>query len=175
MALQMSRYDGKRKAWNWEKYVAQHVKYHTILGNLMEYGYQGLDPRLKVWYLLIGIRCDKSSILVATVRVHWVKYKKDFDAGVAFFTQYIDNRALTLSVKVVSVSQTRPAKQQMTSTSHGTFKGKGWVEEVIPERNMTQCQQYSSKSYMTSGRKLDLLRVRRHQKTAELYRLEWLH
>ena len=47
MALHMSTYDGK-KAWNWEKYVACHVKYHIILGNLMHYGYQGLDPGLKV-------------------------------------------------------------------------------------------------------------------------------
>ena len=29
-------------------HIAQHVKYHIILGNLMEYGYQGHDPGLKV-------------------------------------------------------------------------------------------------------------------------------
>ena len=38
MALQMSTYEGK-KTWNWEKYVAEHVKFHIILGNLMEYWY----------------------------------------------------------------------------------------------------------------------------------------
>ena len=43
MALQTSTYNGEKKAWNWEKYVARHVKYHIIQGNLMEYGYQGLD------------------------------------------------------------------------------------------------------------------------------------
>ena len=48
MMLQMSAYDGEKKAWNWEKYVAHHVKYHFILENLMEYGYQDLDPGLKV-------------------------------------------------------------------------------------------------------------------------------
>ena len=41
------KYDGEKKAWNWEKYVAWHVKYYIILGNLMEYGYQGLDPGSK--------------------------------------------------------------------------------------------------------------------------------
>ena len=45
---QMSMYDGEKKAWNWKKYVAQHVKYHIILGNHIESGYQGLDPRSKV-------------------------------------------------------------------------------------------------------------------------------
>ena len=31
MALQMSTYDGEKRAWTWEKYVACHVKYHIIL------------------------------------------------------------------------------------------------------------------------------------------------
>ena len=44
MALHMPTYNGEKKAWNWEKYVAHHVKYHIILTNLMEYGYRGLDP-----------------------------------------------------------------------------------------------------------------------------------
>ena len=44
MALQMSTYNGEKKAWNWEKYVAQHVKYHIILRNFMEYEQQGLGP-----------------------------------------------------------------------------------------------------------------------------------
>ena len=35
MALQMSTYDREKKAWNWEKYIACHVKYQIILGNLM--------------------------------------------------------------------------------------------------------------------------------------------
>ena len=38
--------------------------------------------------------------------------------------QYIDQRAPTPSVKVTSVTQTRPAKQQKPSASHGIFKQK---------------------------------------------------
>ena len=41
MALQTSTYDGEKRAWNWKKYVARHLKYHTIIRNLMEYGYRG--------------------------------------------------------------------------------------------------------------------------------------
>ena len=76
----------------------------------MEYGYQGLDPGLKVQYLLNRIRCDKLPTAVATVRVHPDKDEKNFDAVVAFLTQYIDKRAPTASVKVASVGQNRPAK-----------------------------------------------------------------
>ena len=39
MSLQTSMYDGEKKAWNWEEHVAQHVKYHIILGNIVEYEY----------------------------------------------------------------------------------------------------------------------------------------
>ena len=53
----------------------------TCQVHLIEYGYQGLD------YLLNGIRCDKLSTAVATVRVHPDKYEKDFDAVVAFLTK----------------------------------------------------------------------------------------
>ena len=48
MALQMPTYDGEKKALSREKYVACHVKYHIILGNFMEYGYQSLDQGSKV-------------------------------------------------------------------------------------------------------------------------------
>ena len=96
----MSMYDREKKAWNWEKYVAQHVKYHIILGNLMEYGYQGLDPGSKVQCLLNGIKCDNFSTAVAEVMVHPYKYEKDFDAVVAFLNQYIDKKELILSVMV---------------------------------------------------------------------------
>ena len=47
---------------------------------------------------------------VNIVREHSDKYEKDFDAVFAFLTQYINKRALTLSVKVAPVGQTRPAK-----------------------------------------------------------------
>ena len=104
MVLQISTYDSEKKAWNWKKYVAWHVEYHIILGNLMEYGQQGLDPRSKVWYLLNGIRCDKLSTGIASVRVHPDKYEKNFDGVIAFLSPYINKRALTPSVKVASVS-----------------------------------------------------------------------
>ena len=76
----------------------------------MEYGYQGLDLGSKIRYLLNGIRCDKLSTAVTSVRVHPDKYEKDFDAIVTFPTQYINKRAPTPSVKVNSVGQNRSAK-----------------------------------------------------------------
>ena len=78
----------------------------------MEHWCKRLDPVSKVRYLLNGIRCDKSSKAVATVRAHPDKYEKDFDVVVTFLTQYIDKRSPTPSMKVASVAQNRPTKQQ---------------------------------------------------------------
>ena len=85
------------------------------------------------------------STAVATVRVHPNKYEKDLDALVAFLTQNIDKRSPTSSMKVTSVAQNSPAKQQKTSASHGTFKGKIEVKKYSREEYnsmlTTQCQQ----------------------------------
>ena len=87
MASQMSTFDGEKNAYNWEKYDDRHVKYHIILGNLVEYGYQGIDPGSKVQYLLNGIRCDKLSTAVTTIRAHADNH--------LFLTQYIDESTNT--------------------------------------------------------------------------------
>ena len=145
MALQTSTYDAEKKAWNWEKYVTGNIKYCFIIENLKEYGYQDLDPGLKVWYLLNGIRCDKLFTAVATVRAHPDRYERDFDAIVAFLTRYINKKAPTLSVKVTSVGQNRPAKRQKTTATGGTFRGKielkKYSREEYDSMSMAQQQQ----------------------------------
>ena len=94
---------------------------------------------------LNGIRCDKLSTAVTAVKVHSDKCKKDFDAVVAFLTQYIDKSSPTLSVMVVSVTQNRPAKWQKTNASSGTFKIKielkKYSREEYDSMSITHCQQ----------------------------------
>ena len=64
------------------------------------------------------------STAVAAVRAHPDRYEKDFDTVIAFLTQYNDRKTLIPSVMIASITQTRPAKRQKTSTSCGTFRGK---------------------------------------------------
>ena len=117
----------------------------------MEYGYQGLDTGLKVWYLLNGIRSDKLSTAVIAVKVHPDKYEKDFNTVVTFLTQYINKRELTPSVKIVFVNQNRPTKQQKNSTTCETFKGK------------IELKKYSREEY-------DSMLVAQHQQLYELWK-----
>ena len=73
------------------------------------------------------------------------KYEKDFDAVVAFLSQYIIKRALTPSVKIASAGQNRPTKWQKISNTHCTFKGKIELKKYSRKENdsmsTTQCQQ----------------------------------
>ena len=95
--------------------------------------------------MLNGIRCDELSTVVVTVRAHSNKYEKDFDTIVNFLTQYFDKTAPTLSVKIASVGQNRPAKWQKISTTYGTFKGKielkKYSKEDYDSMSMAQQQQ----------------------------------
>ena len=114
----------------------------------MEYGYQGLDPGSKVQYLLNGIRCNKLSTAVATVRAHPEKYEKNFNAVIAFFNQYIEKKAPKPSVKITSVGQNRLTKCKRQALPMVLSKEKlSW--RITPERNMTQYQWHSTTSYMS--------------------------
>ena len=72
-------YDGEMKSRKWEKYVSCHVKYRIILKNLKEYGYQGLDLGRKGSHLLQGIKCDKTTTVIATVKANLERYENVFD------------------------------------------------------------------------------------------------
>ena len=78
-----------------------------------------------------GIRCDKLSTAVATVRTHLDRYNKDFDVVVTFLTQYINRKAPTPSVKVASITQTRSAKRKKTRASYNIFRGKIELREYF--------------------------------------------
>ena len=96
---------------------------NIIIGNLMQNGYQSLDPGSKVQYLLNSIRYDKLSTAVTGVRMQPKKYEKDFDTVVAFLAQYIDKKGPTLSEKFASITKTRTPVWQKTCITLDTFKG----------------------------------------------------
>jgi hypothetical protein len=50
--LTSARYNGEKRQWNFKKYAL------LVLEALMAHGYVGIDPGLKVCFLLAGIRCS---------------------------------------------------------------------------------------------------------------------
>ena len=69
------------------KVCVPHVKYHIILENLKNYGYQDLDQGSEACYQLNGIRCDNRSTAVVAVKAYPHKYEMNFDK--VLITQYI--------------------------------------------------------------------------------------
>jgi hypothetical protein len=60
-------YCGKQKNWDWSCYTDAHIEQHTIVKNLMEHGYSGLDERSKVRHLLTGIQDNAVQPMVCQV------------------------------------------------------------------------------------------------------------
>ena len=46
--IRVTTYTGEKRRWNFEKYVKVLVDQHTILDNLTQHGYAGVDPQTKV-------------------------------------------------------------------------------------------------------------------------------
>ena len=153
-------------------YITHHVKYHIILGNLMGYGYQSLEPGQKVSYLLNGIRHNELSTVIATVWSHSDKYEQEFDAIVAFLTQNIDKQGPILRVKIISVAQSRPATKQKTIALCSTFKDQIQLKKYSREEYDLMLIAQQQQLYELQL-KIGLLKGRRPQKAVRFQRLEW--
>ena len=90
--LQTSCYDGERKGWDWDKYVALHKEQHVIMENLTDYGHRGMDSGTKVCHFLQGI---KNTELEAVINIVWVqqeKYGNDFDTTKSYLGQMVTTK-----------------------------------------------------------------------------------
>ena len=72
--LQNSHYDGERKTWDWDKYVAFHREQHTIMENLTDYGYNSIDNGTNVCYFLQGIKSTELQAVFNAVCAQSKKY-----------------------------------------------------------------------------------------------------
>ena len=82
--LQNFHYNGERKIWDWEKYVALHKERHTIMESLTDYGYSEMDNGTKVHNFLQGIKSIELEAVVNVVCTQPEKYGTDFDAVVSY-------------------------------------------------------------------------------------------
>ena len=155
----MSTYDDEKKAWNWKKYIAWHVKHHIILKNVTEYGYQCLDPKTKVHDLLNNMRCGKLYTVATTVRAHPDKHEKDFETIFTYLSQYIDERGPKPIVELCQLLRPNlPSDRRLVLLMGPSYKKSSW--------NLTQVQWHNDNSYTSSHVVQDSKRVRSPQKAA---------
>ena len=61
--LQNSHYNGERKAWDWDKYVALYKEQYAIMENFTDYVYSGMDNGIKFCHFLQGIKWRLQSMM----------------------------------------------------------------------------------------------------------------
>lgn len=89
--LQTTEYVGEKRRWNFEKYSKLHKDQHTILHDLEEFGYAGIDPRSKVRYLMTGIKTfDLDSVKTQIMAND--NLRTDFDKCVTLYKDFIQQR-----------------------------------------------------------------------------------
>jgi hypothetical protein len=98
--LSTTSYNGERN-WNFEKYVTTHVSQHSILADLVQHGYSGIDARSKVRHFLDGIR-TKDLDTVKTTILASNDLRDNFDESIALFQDFIKQRET--SMREVNVS-----------------------------------------------------------------------
>ena len=92
--LKNSSYQGKRRRWNFEKFVHMQVEQHEILNGLTKYGYSGIDDGSKVRYLLGGIKTkDLDPVKVQIMASPGLR--EDYEGCVNLHQDYIAQHAPT--------------------------------------------------------------------------------
>ena len=65
--LELARYNGETRKWNFDKYSKIHMDRHQILVDLEDHGYKWIDERSKVHKLLNGIKTDATDVVKAQI------------------------------------------------------------------------------------------------------------
>ena len=119
--LDTTTYNGDKRRWTFEKYVAVHKEQHLILEGLKRHGYAGIDDGTKVRKLTSGIKTDRFDT-VKTQILASPALRNDFDGCVNLFTDFIKQKSANHVVEH-NVSATK------TTASSGGGGGKDIVED----------------------------------------------
>ena len=117
--LQNSHYDGERKMWDWDTFVALHEEQHTIMENLTDYGYSGMENCTMVCHFLQGIKSPELEAAVNVVGAQPEKYGTDFDTVVSYLGKMVPEKRLI--ILLVQIATTR---SQLVRPKVATFMEK---------------------------------------------------
>ena len=96
--LQNAVYHGEQNNNTFERCVRIQKAQHTILENLEEHGYKGIDERSNFWYLIEGIKPGALNAVNATILTS-APYCQYYDASLIIYKDYI-NQAQDTNVEL---------------------------------------------------------------------------
>ena len=125
-------YEGDRKGWNFDKYVAAHVEAHNNVEALRQYGYTGLPGLKKVDLFLRGIRvpefdtCRNQLLTDPTIMSDFGRVKDHFIAFAHQKAAIAPPRAATRQVSAVSgAGRGRGGAGRGQDRGRGAGRGRG--------------------------------------------------
>ena len=125
-------YEGDRKGWNFDKYVAAHVEAHNNVEALRQYGYTGLPGFEKVDLFLRGIRvpefdtCRNQLLTDPTIMSDFGRVKDHFIAFAHQKAAIAPPRAATRQVSAVSgAGRGRGGAGRGQDRGRGAERGRG--------------------------------------------------
>jgi hypothetical protein len=92
--LSKLKYTGEKRRYNFDSYVKGHIRCHTVMKDLMKYGYSGIDDHTKVRRLLEGIHNRQLEACETRVMTDPV-LKTDFNATVTLYKDFIASRGMS--------------------------------------------------------------------------------
>ena len=156
--LEVTTYDGEKRRWNFERFVKTHKDQHTILDNLREHGYAGIDERSKVRHLLNGIKTDKLDSVKTRIMSDQV-LRNRFDDCVTLFKDFISQssslRNPTLEISAFK-TDTHPEPARVTKMG----MPKRPAESTVEDRYYTKAEYQK----LTANQKQALFEIRKGRK-----------
>ena len=113
--LQNSHYDGKKKEWDWDKYVALHKEQLTIMESLTDYGYSGIDKGTNVHHFLKGIKSIELEVAVNAILAQPEKYGKNFYTTLSYLGQMVRTKCYTMQSVHIAMTRSQPAKPKVAA------------------------------------------------------------
>ena len=157
--LEATTYDGEKRRWNFERFVKTHKDQHTILDNLREHGYAGIDERSKVRHLLNGIKTDKLDSVKTRIMSDQA-LRNNFDDCVTLFKDFI---AQSSSMK----NPTLEISAFKTNThADPTRVGKAGAPKRPPSESLVEDRYYTKAEYhkLSAEQKQALFEIRKSRK-----------
>ena len=111
--LHCSHYDGDKKGWDCDKYVALHKEQHAIIESLTGYGYIWIDNGTDVCHFLQGIKSTELETTANVVQVQPEKCDADFDVTVSYLGLMIMKKGSTMQSVYIAKTMSKPVKPKV--------------------------------------------------------------
>ena len=158
--LETTTYDGEKRRWNFEKFVKIHKDQHTILDNLREHGYAGIDERSKVRHLLNGIKTDRLDSVKTRIMSDQV-LRNSFDDCVTLFKDFITQSTSIMKNPTLEISALKTEGPTNPPNTSKPNSGKRPHETVVVEDRYFTKAEYQK---LTPEQKSALYELRKGRK-----------